>query len=93
MAKATVLTLGLSSPAFALATGTNAISLKAEEQELLSEFHQLLAGYSHSAGVVHKLTAPKKINHSASGVLDFVNAAGDRISLTRIKGRLVARLY
>lgn len=93
VAKATVLTLGLSTPAFALAKGTSAISLKAEEQEMLSEFHQLLAGYPHAAEVPDMLTAVREINHSAAGVLGFTDAAGNRISLSRTKGRLVARLH
>lgn len=93
VAKATVLTLGLSTSAFALATGTTSLSLKAEEQEMLNEFREILAGYSHSTGVAHQLTAVRKINHSAGGVLDFIDAAGNRISLRKTKGRLVAKLH
>ena len=91
--KATVLTLGLSTSAIALASKTSTINLKAEEQDLLSEFHQLLAGYAFSEGVAHQLMAVRKINPSAPGILDFMDAAGNRISLRRIKGRLVARLH
>lgn len=93
VAKATVLTFGLSTSAFALARGTTSLSLNAEEQEMLNEFRQILAGYSHSTGVAHQLTAVRKINDSADGVLDFIDAAGNRTSLRRTRGRLVARLH
>jgi len=92
--KASVLTLGLSSSAFALATGAPSLRVKAEEQEMLLEFRQLLAGYSYSTEKSSaQLTAPRKINDSADGVLDFIDAGGNRITLRKIKGRLLARLH
>ncbi|SER32398.1 hypothetical protein SAMN05444359_1355 [Neolewinella agarilytica] len=93
VAQASVLTLGLGTSAFALANGVSSISLKVEEQEMLSEFHQLLAEYPYSAEVAGMLTKVQKINHSAAGVLDFTDATGNRISLSKTKGRLVARLH
>ncbi|SER32813.1 hypothetical protein [Neolewinella agarilytica] len=89
--KGATLTLGLSIPALVLAKSTP--SLKAEEVRMVNEFHQLLNSYPYSGEVTASLCVIRKINYASGEVLDFEDDNGNRISLRKKKGRLVARLH
>lgn len=89
--KTAAVTLGLSIPAFA--TAKTSFSLPMEEEQMLNDFQQLLASYSFGEGFNNSLTTIRRINPSAPGLLDFQDANGNRISLRKVKGRLVARLH
>jgi len=91
--KASTVALGLGIPAFALAKMTTAPLLNQKEEQLLNEFRQLLASYSHGAAYCGNLSTVKKINSSLPDLLDFQDTNGNRISLRKVKGRLVAKLH
>jgi hypothetical protein len=92
VSKTAAVAIGFGIPAFGMSRTTGS-ALTAEEEDLLFEFRHLLAGYPFSNGLNDQMATVQKVHTSASGVLDFQDASGQRISLRKVKGRLVARLH
>jgi len=88
-----LLALGLGVPALAFARTSAVRPLCTAEENMLRDFSELLYSYPSGGALTRGLTTIQKINPSDPGVLDFQDINGNRISLRKVKGRLLAKLH